>query len=70
MKKNQVFYISFLITMAIVAFGLVAPQPFAMETLNWDQMIPFRNSATGHGLPCFLGQEWELGWFSGALRNH
>ncbi|MBE7721981.1 MAG: BCCT family transporter [Lacrimispora celerecrescens] len=32
MKKNQVFYISFLITMAIVAFGLVAPQPFAKAT--------------------------------------
>ncbi|PJJ30408.1 glycine betaine uptake BCCT transporter [Lacrimispora celerecrescens] len=32
MKKNQVFYISFLITMAIVAFGLVAPEPFAKAT--------------------------------------
>ncbi|MTK06883.1 MAG: BCCT family transporter [Hungatella sp.] len=32
MKKNQVFYISFLITMIIVAFGLVAPQPFAKAT--------------------------------------
>ncbi|WP_024292721.1 glycine betaine uptake BCCT transporter [Lacrimispora indolis] len=32
MKKNQVFYISFLITMAIVAFGLIAPQPFAKAT--------------------------------------
>lgn len=32
MKKNQVFYISFLITIAIVAFGLVAPQPFAKAT--------------------------------------
>ncbi len=32
MKKNQVFYISFLITMTIVAFGLVAPQPFAKAT--------------------------------------
>jgi len=32
MKKNQVFYISFLMTMTIVAFGLVAPQPFAKAT--------------------------------------
>ncbi|NNJ33270.1 glycine betaine uptake BCCT transporter [Lacrimispora defluvii] len=32
MKKNQVFYISFLITLTIVAFGLVAPQPFAKAT--------------------------------------
>nr|WP_288825197.1 BCCT family transporter [uncultured Clostridium sp.] len=32
MKKNQVFYISFLITMIIVAFGLAAPQPFAKAT--------------------------------------
>lgn len=32
MKKNQVFYISFLFTMAIVVFGLVAPQPFAKAT--------------------------------------
>ncbi|MBE5976712.1 MAG: BCCT family transporter [Paenibacillaceae bacterium] len=32
MKKNQVFYISFLITLTIVAFGLVAPQAFATAT--------------------------------------
>ena len=34
MKKNQVFYISFLITMAIVAFGLAAPQPICKSHIS------------------------------------
>jgi glycine betaine transporter len=32
MKKKQVFYISLIFTMVIVAFGLLAPEPFAAAT--------------------------------------
>lgn len=39
MKKNQVFYISLLITIVIVVFGLIAPGPFAAATSGAKQFL-------------------------------
>jgi len=39
MKKNQVFYISLFVTVVIVAYGLIAPEPFAAATSAAKQFL-------------------------------